>query len=77
MSTFLFDSFAADKARPVLTVIGGNDKVNTSVDADNIADIGDITFLDIISYRDMQKVFTMLVYKFSSAKFVDIMVKIL
>ena len=38
-------------------------RVNTPVDANNIADIRDITFLDIIRNRDMQKIFTTLVYE--------------
>ena len=74
--TFLFDSFTAYKSRLAFTVISGNDKVNASVNADNIADIRDITFLDIIRNRDMQKIFTMLVYELGSAKLIDCMVKI-
>ena len=50
VSTFLFDSFSAYKPRLVLTIISGSDKVNASVNANNIANIGDITFLYIISY---------------------------
>ena len=37
----------------MLAVISGNDKINASVDTDNITDIGDITFFDIIGNRDM------------------------
>ena len=37
----------------MLTVIGGNNKVNASVNANNIADIGDVTFFDIIGNRNM------------------------
>ena len=53
VSSFLLDGFTAYKSSLMLTVISGNDKVNTSVDANNIADIGYIAFLDIISNRDM------------------------
>ena len=53
MSTFLFDCFATDKTRLMLTIIGGNNKVNTSVNAYDITDVGDIAFLDIIGYRDI------------------------
>ena len=51
--TFLFDGFTAYKSRLMLTVIGGNNKVNASVNANNIADIGDVTFFDIIGNRNM------------------------
>lgn len=53
VSTFLFNSLATDKARLMFTIVSGNNKVDTSVDAYNIADISDITFFNIISDRDM------------------------
>ncbi len=51
--TFLLDRFAAYKTRLVLTIISGSSKVNSSVNACDIADIGNIPFLDIISNGDM------------------------
>ena len=74
--TFLFDSFTAYKARLVLAVISGNDKVDTSVDTNNITDIGNITFLDIIRNRDVQKILAMLVYELCSTKLINVMVKV-
>ncbi len=59
--TFLFNSFSIYKAKLMLTVLGGSKKVNPSVNACNITDIGHIPFLDIISDRDMQKILALLV----------------
>ena len=53
VSTFLFHSLTTDETRFMLTIVSGNNKVDTSVDAYNIADIRDITFFNIISNRDM------------------------
>lgn len=50
---FLLDGFTAYETRLVLTIISSNNKVNTSVNANNITDIEDIAFLDIISNRNV------------------------
>ena len=77
MGTFLFNSFSTDKTRLVPAVIGGNDKIDTPVDAHHITDVRNITFLDIIGYRYMQKILTVFIYKLGSTKLIDFMVKIL
>ena len=76
MRTFLFDCPAADKPGPVLTVIGGSDKVDTSVDPHDIADIGEPALFYIIGDGDIQKILTMLLYEFGCAKFIDGMVEV-
>ena len=50
VSTFLLDRFSTNKSRLVITVIGCNNEVNTSVNAYDITNVRNITFLDIISY---------------------------
>ena len=42
----------------MLAVISGNNKVNTSVNANNIADVRDIAFFDIIGNRDGKNIQT-------------------
>ena len=76
MSTFLFDLFTTNKTRLVFTIVGGNDKVNTSVDTNNVTDIRDITFLDIICNRDMQKILTMFINKLGCTKLINCVVKV-
>ena len=67
VSTFLLDGFTTDKSRLVITVIGCNNEVNTSVNTYNITDVRNITFFDIISYWYVKIIFTMFVYKLSRA----------
>lgn len=76
MSAFLFDSFAADESGFVTAVIGGGDKINTSVNTYNIADVRKAAFFDIICYWYMQKVLSMFIYKLGSAESVDCMVEV-
>ena len=76
ISTFLLNSLTTNESGLVGTVIGRNNKVNSSVDTYNITDVRNIAFLDIISYWYVKIIFTMFVYKLSSAKLVDGMVKI-
>ena len=47
VSTFLLDGFTTNKSRLVITVIGCNNEVNTSVNTYNITDVRNITFFDI------------------------------
>ena len=71
MCPLLFYGSAADKSCLMSAVISGYNKVYSSVYTDNITDVGNITFLNIICDGDMQIVFTVLVYKLGSTEFVD------
>ena len=77
VSTFLLDGFTTNKSRLVVTVIGCNNEVNTSVNTYNITDVRNITFFDIISYWYVKIIFTMFVYKLSRAELIDCVVEIL
>ena len=63
VSTFLFNSFPTNKSRLMVAVISCNNKVNTSVNTYNIADVRNITFFNLIGNWYIQMVFTMLIYK--------------
>ena len=76
MGSLLFYSLAAYETGPVFAVISGNNKVNAPVNADNIADVGDAAFFDIIGDRDVKKLFSMFVYQLGSPKFINSLVKV-
>ena len=76
ISPFLFNSFTTDKSRLVMTVIGRNNEVNSSVNAYNITNVRNITFFDIISYWYVKIIFTMFVCELSCTKPIDCVVKI-
>ena len=76
VSTFLLDSFSTNKSRLVMTVIGCNNEVNSSVNAYDITNVRNITFFDIISYWYVKIIFTMFVCELSCTKPIDCVVKI-
>ena len=76
ISTFLLDSFSTNKSRLVMTVIGCNNEVNSSVNAYDITNVRNITFFDIISYGYVKIIFAMFVCELSCTKPIDCVVKI-
>ena len=76
VGTFLLNNFAADESRLVITVISGNNKVNTPVDTYNITDVGDAAFFHIVGYRYVKIILSVLINKFGSTKLIDCMVKV-
>ena len=58
VSTLLLNGFSANKSRLVITVIGRNNEVNTSVNAYDITNVRNITFFNIISYWYVKIIFT-------------------
>jgi len=74
--TLLLDSFPAYKSRLVLTVIGCNNEVNTSVNAYNITDVRNITFFNIKSDWYVKIIFVIPVCELSCTKLIDCVVKI-
>jgi len=72
----LLNSLAANKTRLMLAVIGCNNKVDTPVYANDIANVRVQGFGNISGNWDMQKILAMLFHKFGGAKGVDIVVKV-
>ena len=73
VSTFLLDSFSTNKSRLVITVIGCNNEVNTSVNAYDITNVRNITFFDIISYWYVKIIFPMFVCELSCTKLIVVL----
>ena len=60
----------------MFTVVSSSNKVDATVNANNIADIEVSYISNFALNKDMQKILAMLVNKFGSTKTIDIVVKI-
>ena len=77
IAVLLLDGFTAHKARLALTVVSRNNEIDSSVNADHLADVGTKSLWNVRCDRDMQKVFAVFSDQLGCAKTVKATVKIL
>ena len=76
MRTFLLDGPAGYKTGPMLTVVCGSDKVDASVDTDNITDIRLGNIRHIAGDRDMQEIPPMPFHQSGCAELICVGIKV-